>query len=109
MTSRLEVEPQGRRCQLYRRHFDGLAVSSGSAAPIRRREQRTVDGPLASTSIERLLSGFGPRERDDGLRPQYLVNRSVATRSFGSLYDRLWPTAGAPVGEFEATLLTFKP
>ena len=34
-----------------------------SAAPIRRREQRTVDGSLASTSIERLLSGFRPRER----------------------------------------------
>ena len=40
--------------------FEGTADNSGSAAPIRRREQRTVDGPLASTSIERLLSGFGP-------------------------------------------------
>jgi hypothetical protein len=39
------------------------AVCNGSAVPIRRREQRTVDGALASTSIERLLSGFRPRER----------------------------------------------
>jgi hypothetical protein len=35
----------------------------GSAVPIRRREQRTVDGSLASTSIERLLSGFRHSER----------------------------------------------
>lgn len=62
----------------------------GTARP----EQRTVGGSLASTSIERLLSGFRPSERTTAyvLCPQYLVNRSVAMRSFGCLYDRLWPS-----------------
>ena len=40
-------------------------------------------------------SGISIPGTDDGLRPQYLANRSVAARSFGSLRDRLWP--GFPV------------
>jgi hypothetical protein len=45
------------------RQVHHLCVGNGSAVPLRHREQRTVDGSLASTSIERLLSGFGPPER----------------------------------------------
>jgi hypothetical protein len=30
----------------------------------------------------------------DGLCPQYLVNRTMAMRSFCCLYGRLWPIAG---------------
>jgi hypothetical protein len=48
------------------RPFCGLYevyLEIGSAAPTRSREQRTIDGSLASTTIERLLSGFRPRER----------------------------------------------
>ena len=36
---------------------------NGSPVPVRRRGQRTIGGSLASTSIERLLSGFRPRDR----------------------------------------------
>ena len=35
--------------------------------------------------------GISTPQTDDCLRPQYLSNRSVATRSFGWLYDSLWP------------------
>jgi hypothetical protein len=34
---------------------------------------------------------------DDGIRLQNLVNRSVATRFLGRLYDRLWPSSDAQV------------
>jgi hypothetical protein len=61
--SPLEFIPPGIELPPYGRQIRSSYVRWGSAVPIRRREQRTVDGSSVSTSIERPLSGFRLRER----------------------------------------------
>jgi hypothetical protein len=72
---------------------NGVVCSRATEGPCLGREcsNRAPDpqGEFRNASPQEVVD-LSPRT-DNGLRLQYLANRSVATRHFGRLYDRLWP------------------
>jgi hypothetical protein len=69
---RSRTRATGRRSRVAETNAATVGAIGFIAVPIRRREQRTVDGSFALTSIERLLRDFDPA---NGRRPMSAVPR----------------------------------